>query len=188
MPRQLFDVGSCVWYKGHVFCGSDAVRVRRFLVTGGYCRFHEHSRSYRKKIAPRVSGIAVQGILLAILLAVVLLAAVIYVLWNARIESYNVTAQYDLRNFITAEETYFAYHQYYLGTKGDFIERNNPASTLILPGATFIESEGVRIEVISGDGRNFKGPPEFIVEAVHTHSEKVYLYNFARMSSAERVK
>ena len=129
-----------------------------------------------------------QGILLAILLAVVLLVALIYVLWNARIESFNVTAQYDLRNFITAEETYFAYNQHYLGTKGDFIERDNPASTLILPEATFIASEGVRIEVISGDGRNFLGPPEFIVEAAHTHSEKVYLYNFARMSSAERVK
>lgn len=74
--------------------------------------------------------------------------------------AYKVTIQHDLQEFIKMEEIYFTYNRKYFGTAGDYIQGGAHASgTLVIPEASFVPSEDVRIEITSGNGPAPAGPP-----------------------------
>jgi prepilin-type N-terminal cleavage/methylation domain-containing protein len=101
--------------------------------------------------------------------------------------AYKVTLQYDLRNFVKAQEAYTVDHGRYLGAAGDFIQWGRPPSgTLAVPDFSFVPSEDVRVEIISGDGQNYRGTPPFIATAKHAQSKIYYEYDFAVGKTTER--
>ena len=101
--------------------------------------------------------------------------------------AYKVTMQHDLKNFAKAQAAYAADHGRYLGAAGDFIDCGPPLSgTLAVPNFPFVPSEGVRVQIISGDGQDYKGTPPFIVTAKHKQSKVYYEYDFAAGKTTER--
>ena len=98
-----------------------------------------------------------------------------------------VTLRHDLQNFVKAQETYTINHGRYLGATGDFIQWGRPPSgTLVVPDFTFVPSEGVRVEIISGDGQDYRGTPPFMATAKHTKIKNYYEYDFAVSKTTER--
>jgi prepilin-type N-terminal cleavage/methylation domain-containing protein len=101
--------------------------------------------------------------------------------------AYKVTMQHDLKNFAKAQTAYAADHGRYLGAAGDFIDYGPPLSgTLAVPNFPFAPSEGVRIQIISGDGQDYKGTPPFIATAKHKQTKVYYVYDFATGRTTER--
>jgi type II secretory pathway pseudopilin PulG len=98
-----------------------------------------------------------------------------------------ITMQHDLRDFIKAQESYMVDHGHYLGVSGDFIQYGQPSSeTLSANALPFTPSEGIRIEIISGNGLRFSGPPDFKAIVSHVHSNLAYEYNFTLRKTTER--
>jgi prepilin-type N-terminal cleavage/methylation domain-containing protein len=101
--------------------------------------------------------------------------------------AYKVTLRHDLQNFVKAQMAYSIDHGRYLGAAGDFIEWGRPPSgTLAVPGFSFVPSEGVRVQIISGDGQDYRGTPPFIATARHKQSKIYYEYDFALGKTTER--
>ena len=68
--------------------------------------------------------------------------------------AYKVTIRHDLQKFVEMEEIYFTWHRHYFGTAGDYIQGGaHPSGTLVIPDGQFVPSEGVRIEITSGNGQ-----------------------------------
>jgi prepilin-type N-terminal cleavage/methylation domain-containing protein len=102
---------------------------------------------------------------------------------NAR----KVTLRHDLQSFVKAQETYTINHGRYLGGAGDFIQWGRPPSgTLVVPDFTFVPSEGVRVEIISGDGQDYSGTPHFMATVKHAQIKIYYEYDFAVSKTTER--
>lgn len=98
-----------------------------------------------------------------------------------------ITMQHDLRDFVKAQERYRIDHGHYLGTSGDFMEYGRPSSgTLSAKTLSFIPSDGIRIEIISGSGMKFQSPPDFKTLVRHVHSDLAYEYNFTLQQTTER--
>jgi len=105
------------------------------------------------------------------------------------IRAYNVTVKHDLKNFTGAQEGYFADHDRYLGSSGDFIQGGNPATgPLVSDELSFRPSDGVKIEIISGDGANPQGLPAFMARADHEKATKRCTYNFLTAKMTEEDK
>jgi prepilin-type N-terminal cleavage/methylation domain-containing protein len=95
-------------------------------------------------------------------------------------KAYNVTLQHDLKNFAAAQDNFFTDNNRYLGSTGDFIQGGDtPTGTIVFPEVNFRPSNGVKIEIISGDGATPQGPPAFTARATHEKASKRYAYNFA---------
>jgi prepilin-type N-terminal cleavage/methylation domain-containing protein len=104
-----------------------------------------------------------------------------------RVNAYKVTLRHDLQNFVKAQEAYTTDHGRYLGAAGDFIQWGRPPSgTLAVPDFNFRPSEGVRFEIIAGDGQDYRGTPPFMATAKHVHSKIYYEYDFAVRKTTER--
>ncbi len=102
-------------------------------------------------------------------------------------KAYKVTLKHDLQNFVKAQEAYTAEYGRYLGAAGDFIQWGHPPSgTLAVPGFTFTPSEGVRVEITSGDGQTSMGPPVFKAAARHVRSNVYFEYDFSSRITTER--
>lgn len=127
----------------------------------------------------------VGAIVLVLVIAVLILCAVLF-LRHTRVAANNISAKYDLRNFIAVQEQYFTYNRRYLGSAGDFIEADNAFSTLKFSLSGFKPSPGVIITITSGDGADFKGCPPFKAEAWHRDSSRAYVYDFSSMKITER--
>jgi len=103
------------------------------------------------------------------------------------VNAYKVTLRHDLQNFVKAQETYTTDHGRYLGAAGDFIQWGRPPlGTLAVPDFSFVPSEGVRVEIISGDGQDYRGTPSFMATAKHTQLKIYYEYDFAVRKTTER--
>lgn len=101
--------------------------------------------------------------------------------------AYNIIAKYDLKNFIQAEETYRAAKSFYLGESGDFIESGESSvGSLLQPGFKFTPSDGVRIEIVSGNGA--ANPSLLKIESSHRKGNVIYAYDMASKTTAERNK
>jgi len=124
-------------------------------------------------------------LIVVLVLAVLVLCAFLF-LNHSRVTAHNISARYDLRNFVAVQEQYFAYNKRYLGSAGDFIEADNPLSTLQFPLSGFNPSPGVIIEIVSGDGADFKGVPPFRAGAWHRESKRLFVYDFSSMTICER--
>ncbi|MCX5846388.1 MAG: type II secretion system protein [Deltaproteobacteria bacterium] len=96
-------------------------------------------------------------------------------------KAYNITIMHDLNSFVKAQYNYNIDYQRYLGATGDFIEAGNPPTgTLSIPEFKFKPSEGVRIEIISGDGANPNDPGSpFKAQASHKKSKAKCIYDFS---------
>lgn len=125
-------------------------------------------------------------VIVVVLVLVLLVSGVFLFLNHARVTAHNISAQYDLRNFVAFQEQYFAYNKRYLGSAGDFIEADNPLSTLKFSISGFKSSPGVVIEIVSGDGADFKGVPPFQAGAWHRGSNRLFVYDFSTMKTNER--
>ena len=98
-----------------------------------------------------------------------------------------VTLRHDLQNFVKAQEAYTTDHARYLGAAGDFIRWGRPPSgTLAVPDFSFVPSDGVRAEIISGDGQDYRGTPPFIATVKHAKIKIYYEYDFAVSKTTER--
>jgi len=101
--------------------------------------------------------------------------------------AYKVTLRHDLQNFVKAQEAYTTDHGRYLGAAGDFIKWGRPSlGTLAVPDFNFHPSEGVRVEIISGDGQDYGNTPPFVVTAKHALSKIYYEYDFSTRITTER--
>jgi prepilin-type N-terminal cleavage/methylation domain-containing protein len=101
--------------------------------------------------------------------------------------AYKVTLQHDLQNFAKVQENYTLEHGRYLGAAGDFIQWGRPPSgALAVSGFPFVPSEGVRVEITSGNGENYLGPPPFKATARHVKTNVYYEYDFATRKTTER--
>jgi hypothetical protein len=102
-------------------------------------------------------------------------------------KAYEVTIQHDLRKFVEMEEIYFTWHRHYIGKAGDYIQGGDqPSGTLVIPDAHFVPSDGVRIEIISGNGQSPSGPHCLTARASHVKSDITYEYDFATGQKIER--
>jgi type II secretory pathway pseudopilin PulG len=100
-----------------------------------------------------------------------------------------ITIQHDLQNFVQAQESYRADHGQYLGAMGDFIQYGQPPSgTLAIPDLSFTMSDGIRIEITSGNGQNHLGPPAFKAVAKHARSNITYEYDFSTKQTTRKEK
>ena len=96
-------------------------------------------------------------------------------------KAYKITIVHDLNSFVKAQHNYNIDYQRYFGATGDFIEAGNPPTgTLSIPEFKFKPSEGVRIEIISGDGANPNDPGfPFKAQASHKKSKAKCIYDFS---------
>lgn len=102
-------------------------------------------------------------------------------------KAYKVTIEHDLRQFVEMEEIYFTWNRHYFGKTGDYIQGGiHPSGTLVIPDAHFIPSEGVRVEIISGNGQSPAGPHSFTAKASHVKLDVTYEYDFATRQTIER--
>jgi prepilin-type N-terminal cleavage/methylation domain-containing protein len=102
-------------------------------------------------------------------------------------KAYKVTALHDLQAFAKAQEAYTTDHGRYLGAAGDFIQWGRPPSgTLAVPDFSFVPSDGVRVEITSGDGQDYTGTPPFRATSKHAQSKYYYEYDFAVGKTTER--
>ncbi|MDD5711436.1 MAG: prepilin-type N-terminal cleavage/methylation domain-containing protein [Smithellaceae bacterium] len=103
--------------------------------------------------------------------------------------AFNVTAEYDLRNFVSSESGYLVDHNCYLGGVGDYIEGGaNSTGPLVSPDLKTRISAGVRIEIVSGDPCHPSASPPYKAEATHSKASVVYVYDFSTHSMSERKK
>jgi prepilin-type N-terminal cleavage/methylation domain-containing protein len=101
--------------------------------------------------------------------------------------AYKVTIRHDLQKFVEMEEIYFTWHRHYFGTAGDYIQGGvHPSGTLVIPDVHFVPSEGVRIEITSGNGQAPAGPPCFTARVSHVKLDVIYEYDFATRQKIER--
>ncbi|MDO9229989.1 MAG: prepilin-type N-terminal cleavage/methylation domain-containing protein [Syntrophales bacterium] len=132
-------------------------------------------------------GFTLIELLIAIMIIAILAGIAIGSFSVVKLSAYKVTLQHDLKNFIKAQEAYTSDHGRYLGAAGDFIKWGRPYSgTLAVPEFNFRPSEGVSVEIISGDGQDYMGTPPFIVTAKHEQSKIYYEYDFAVRKTTER--
>lgn len=104
-------------------------------------------------------------------------------------KAYNVTVKHDLKSFVGAQENYYAGHDRYNGSSGDYIQGGNPATgSLVSAEFGFKPSDGVKIEIISGNGANPQGPPAFTARADHEKATKRYTYDFSTSRMIEEDK
>ncbi|HVO65904.1 MAG TPA: hypothetical protein VMT12_05400 [Syntrophales bacterium] len=103
-------------------------------------------------------------------------------------KAYKIIISHDLREFVRAQEDYFIDYNRYFGATGDFIESGHPPNgTLSRPEFRFEPSEGVRIEIISGDGaRPYNHDSPFKAEASHKKLKSQYIYDFSTHQTIER--
>ena len=118
--------------------------------------------------------------LLIVILVIGILAAIaILSLYKYTSRAYDVTIRYDLNQFVKAEAGYFAENGKYFGTAGDFIVGGASGGGLDSAELGFAPSEGVKIEIISGDGANPLNPPVFKAESSHENSSVTFIYDFS---------
>jgi prepilin-type N-terminal cleavage/methylation domain-containing protein len=98
--------------------------------------------------------------------------------------AYKVTLRHDLQTFVKAQETYSFDHGRYLGAAGDFIVGQPPTGPLAVPDFIFVPTEGVRVEIVSGDGQT--GEPSLRVAARHRLMKTYYEYDFSTRTTTER--
>jgi hypothetical protein len=58
----------------------------------------------------------------------------------------------------------------------------------MMPDFPFVPSPGVRIEIISGDGCRFEGPPAFKAVVSSHDLNHIYEYDFSTRQTSERTK
>ncbi len=126
-----------------------------------------------------------EAMIVVMALAVLILCAVLFI-HHTGVTAHNISAKYDLRNFVAVQEQYFTYNKRYLGSEGDFVEAGNSFSTLKFPLSGFKPSPGVTIEIVSGDGADFKDVPSFKAGAWHRESKRLFVYDFSSMKITER--
>jgi prepilin-type N-terminal cleavage/methylation domain-containing protein len=101
--------------------------------------------------------------------------------------AYKVTLQHDLQNFVKVQEIYMTDRGRYLGAAGDFILwGNTPTGPLVVADFPFCPSEGVRVEITSGDGQEARGTPSFKAAARHPRSSTYFEYDFSTRMTSER--
>ena len=102
-------------------------------------------------------------------------------------KAHRITLQHDLENFVKAQNIFKADYKHYLGEAGDFIDYGKPPTgKLAVPDLLFSPSEGVMIVIISGNGKNYMGPPAFRAMARHKQSDYTYEYDFSTGTIMER--
>jgi type II secretory pathway pseudopilin PulG len=118
--------------------------------------------------------------LLIVICVIGLLAAIAVIsLYRYTSKAYDVTIKYDLNQFVKAEAGYFAENGKYLGITGDFVVGGAAGGGLDSPELNFTPSEGVKIEIISGDGAQPMAPPFFKAESSHENSSVTFIYDFS---------
>jgi prepilin-type N-terminal cleavage/methylation domain-containing protein len=132
-------------------------------------------------------GFTLVELMIVIVILVVLVTFAVSAYQGIITTAYKVTLQHDLREFVKMQEIYFAYHRQYFGTAGDYIQGGSrPSGTLVIPEASFVPSEDVRIEITSGNGRSPAGPPCFKAKVSHVKLDVTYEYDFATRQKIER--
>lgn len=128
--------------------------------------------------------------LLMVIIILVILAAIAVGVANVHLKkAYRITAMHDLKGFVEAQENYYSANNHYFGSAGDFIEGGNPpVGPLYKPEFPFRPSDGVRIEIISGDGQQSPRSPGFKVESRHKKITTTYVYDFSTGQTTERVQ
>jgi prepilin-type N-terminal cleavage/methylation domain-containing protein len=103
--------------------------------------------------------------------------------------AYKVTIEHDLRQFVEMEEIYFTWNRRHFGKTGDYIQGGeHPSGTLVIPDANFVPSDGVRVEIISGNGQSPTGLHCLIARVSHAKLDVIYEYDFATRQTIERQK
>jgi prepilin-type N-terminal cleavage/methylation domain-containing protein len=103
-------------------------------------------------------------------------------------KAYKIIMLHDINEFVKAEEGYYTENKRYLGATGDFIENGNPpVGALTAAGFIFSPSEGVKIEIVSGDGANPYDPGSpFKAQASHKKSKSTCMYDFSTNQTFEK--
>jgi|APCry1669189204_1035204.scaffolds.fasta_scaffold12806_3 hypothetical protein len=125
-----------------------------------------------------------RGILIMMILVTLALLGMSYYITK----SYNVIIKHDLMYFAKAEQIYYADNNEYIGAVGDYVLGGNPPSgTLIRSNFLFSPSNGVRIEIISGDGKH-PLTSVFKAESNHNIADVKYEYDFSSAQIIEKEK
>ena len=125
-------------------------------------------------------GFTIKQLTGSIFLLVLIVAIAIAGFKMAVARADRITLQHDLENFVKAQDIFRADYKCYLGNAGDFINHGNPPTgKLAVPDLLFSPSEGVRVVIISGDGKNYIGPPAFKAMVKHKRSNYTYEYDFS---------
>ncbi|HYA13635.1 MAG TPA: hypothetical protein VEF33_04770 [Syntrophales bacterium] len=149
------------------------------------------SKKNLSTISRRISGS--DGLTLIELVTVIILFVIIVFVAIGAFQiyakkAYKIIISHDLREFIRAQEDYSISNNRYLGATGDFIEGGHPPiGTLSVPEFKFEPSDGVRIEIISGDGAHPNNPDSpFKAEARHKKTKAKYIFDFSTHQTIEK--
>jgi type II secretory pathway pseudopilin PulG len=124
---------------------------------------------------------------LAIMVIVLIIAIVGFTIFVAKANK--IIMQHDVLNFVKMQEIYFIEKNFYHGTTGDYIKYGPPPSgPLATPDFPFVPSNGIKIEITSGDGHQYQGPPAFKAVVSHNSSKITYEYDFSTKQTTERKK
>ena len=152
----------------------------------GYSDSIKDMSSIPCRISDKDGFTLIELVVVAIILSILAAIAVgVFQIYTKK--AYKITILHDLKEFTKAEETYNMDYNRYLGAAGDFIEGGAPPTgTLNVPEFKFKPSEGVRIEIISGDGANPNDPgAPFKVQASHKKSKAKCIYDFSTSQTIE---
>jgi prepilin-type N-terminal cleavage/methylation domain-containing protein len=134
---------------------------------------------------PHNGGFTLTELIYAMAVIVILAGITIISFYLLTRQAYNIMAKHDLEHFIQAENTYYAAHKAYLGDTGDFIEGYITAP-FDHADFKFTPADGVRIDIISGNGSLRKSPPQ--IKASHRQGNIIYMYDFTTGKITERIK
>ena len=156
------------------------------MFLNGYSDSMKDKSSIPCRISDKGGFTLIELMVVTIILSI--LAAIAIGVFNVYTKkAYKITILHDLKEFTKAEENYNIDYNRYLGTAGDFIEGGTPPTgTLNVPEFKFKPSDGVRIEIISGDGANPNNPgAPFKVQASHNKLKSKCIYDFSTSQTTE---
>lgn len=104
---------------------------------------------------------------------------------SSRQSAYNISAKHDLREFVTAQESYFTSYGSFVGNAGESIRNDGIASDFSVDDLRL--SNEVVITVMSGDPADphNAGDP-FTAEAKHANSTTIYEWDAATNEITEK--
>jgi prepilin-type N-terminal cleavage/methylation domain-containing protein len=124
----------------------------------------------------RHSGFTLLELAVVLMIMATISAIGVILLNNIQRTAYEILAKHDLKEFVTAQDTFFIDNNRFNGNPGQSIRNDGNASDFILPYLKL--STGVVITVISGDPANpYSHTDPYIAEATHTKSPKIFEYN-----------
>lgn len=126
---------------------------------------------------PRQAGFTLIELMVVIGIIAILATMAFSFMQSSRKTAFDISAKHDLKEFVTAQESYFNENQKFNGAVGQSIRNDGVASDFALPALNI--TAGVVITVVAGDPDDpYNSAAPYTVQSRHKDSAKVYRFDF----------